>query len=422
MLRRSHRKSKAGCLECKRRHIKVTSPIMHLFPRLTAAVLTRQCDETRPICRLCVTSEKICSYSSEVTREGTLRSDPYISMPATDIYNGDQPGPMLSPDVAKYLSTDELKHTTLDGIQIEETGDCINFHHMELIIHLTLNEEIFNLGDKISNYPHDLSFGLNMGLEFPYLLYQMLAFSAHHLAYLRPERSVTYQNQAVALQTRAVSLFNTSEMEIDKSNCVPVMLFSTILGHHILADVLSKRDPRNKASFIDQLTQCLKIQRGIYTIFHSALPILMESELRPILSSSLKFTSRQPQGNHCGRLKQLLDCADGLNEEEKEACRLATRYLQIGFDAILSEEDEEDVNRYHMIYSWTMLVPPTYTDLLTAKRPEALGILGYYSLLLHYGRGLWQVKDAGKYMMHAIVETLDLAWLRWIEYPRTRIE
>jgi hypothetical protein len=39
MLRRSHKKSRAGCLECKRRHVKVDSKLSFFKPSIV--VLTR---------------------------------------------------------------------------------------------------------------------------------------------------------------------------------------------------------------------------------------------------------------------------------------------------------------------------------------------------------------------------------------------
>lgn len=112
---------------------------------------------------------------------------------------------------------------------------------MELLIHLILNKDMFNLGGPIDDSWHSLAF--NACLQAPYLFHQVLAFSARHLAFLHPERSASYLHQAIALQTRAVSIFNATSPEVDQSNCVAILLFSSVLGHHILADTLTKRDP-----------------------------------------------------------------------------------------------------------------------------------------------------------------------------------
>ena len=168
--------------------------------------------------------------------------------------------------------------------------------------------------------------------------------------------------------------------------------------------------------------QCLELHKGILTVASTAWPLLMESELKPILSWSSGFTSRSPRGNHCRRIRELVDGTDGLGEEDKEACRKAIQYLQVGFDAVLAaEEEKEQGNRYQMIFSWMMLAPPEFTGLLAAKRPEGLVLLGHYALLLHYGRSLWQVGDAGAYILGIIVDYLGPEWDHWLEYPRESV-
>lgn len=124
----------------------------------------------------------------------------------------------------------------------------------------------------------------------------------------------------------------------------------------------------------------------------------------------------------------LIDSSDSLDEKDKNACRLVIQYLQLGFDAILAPkteaatetEEDEDI-RYRMIFLWTVLVPPEFTGLLAALRGEALVVLGYYALLLHYGRGMWQVGDAGCHVLGLVGRYLGQEWDCWLDYPREMI-
>ena len=249
----------------------------------------------------------------------------------------------------------------------------------------------------------------------------MLAFSARHLAFLHPERAEPYLHQSVTLQTRAISLFNASWNGIDESNCVAMLLFSAILGHHILTDTLAKRDAGGLEAFMFYFIQCIDMQRGVHTIAETAWPLLMESELKSILSWSSQYNTRIPQGNHCQQVKELVDGAKGLDEEEKESCREAIRYLQIGFDSVSAEKEEERGNRFHMVSSWVLLILPPLRGLLVAKQPEALVLLGYYALLLHYGRHIWQIGDAGAFILGIIDDYLGLEWAHWLEWPRQEL-
>jgi hypothetical protein len=41
--------------------------------------------------------------------------------------------------------------------------------------------------------------------------------------------------------------------------------------------------------------------------------------------------------------------------------------------------------------------------------------------LLHYGRNMWQVGDAGLYILGIIEGYLGPKWDYWLEYPRERV-
>jgi hypothetical protein len=120
----------------------------------------------------------------------------------------------------------------------------LNINHTELIIHLILDNDVFSLGLADIDFHHHTasSLVLKKGLEYPYLLHEMLAFTSLHLASMHPAKSISYQHQAMALQTRAVSLFNSHWTEIDETNCVGILLFSSVLGHHLLADTLANQN------------------------------------------------------------------------------------------------------------------------------------------------------------------------------------
>jgi hypothetical protein len=294
----------------------------------------------------------------------------------------------------------------------------LNLDHMELLIHVTQDSEMFNLGTGVGSYHvSGLALGLKEAQKAPYLMHALLAFSAHHLAFLRPEKSEHYLHLAMSLQTRAIALFNTAWTNVDASNCVAALLFSSVLGHHLLAGMLNKSRSGRLDTFIDQYVQCVHMQRGIYVIARSAWPLLMESELEPILSMSHNYTSQEPVGNDCKSLYDLIDSSQQLSDEEKDATRTAIRYMQIGFDAAEAEMEPHQ-NRHQMIYSWTMLLRPEVTAMLARKQPEALILLSYYAVLLHRGKTLWQVGNAGKYIFDLVAQYLGKEWDQWLRYPR----
>ncbi|KAL4988101.1 hypothetical protein BDW68DRAFT_99346 [Aspergillus falconensis] len=391
MLRRSHKKSRGGCVECKRRHVK--------------------CDERRPRCLLCTMSSRQCSFASEA---------PTPTKPS--------PAPLGSPTLS---SPREAQSEMQDDSRARRIEEPINLQHTELLIHLTSSQatDVFSLGDDLEPHHTTVSWALGIGLTSPYLLYQLLAFSARHLAYLHPDRKAYHIHQAISLQTRALSLFNAEKVQVNASNCVAICLFSVVLGHHLLADTLTlalaQRVPAAGCgggggglnAFLERYVQCLETHRGVYTVAMSGWSLLMETELAPVLSRSRAFTSQEPKGDECQRLKVLTISSVSLIQEEKEACLQAIRYLQLGFDALSTGED--DNRGYQMLFLWNVLVLPGFSGLLAMRRAEALVILAYYALLLHHGRHIWQVGGAGQHILLMIEEHLGPDWDEWLEYPRS---
>lgn len=304
---------------------------------------------------------------------------------------------------------------------LPQADDSINFDHMRLLVHATTNEDLFNIGVGLEDYHASVSLGLEIGLKSPYLMYEILAYSARHLAFLHPTLTDSYFSQATRLQTRAVSLFRSTPLDIDQATCVPILLFSTVLGLHLLADTLVKRDVEDLKEFVEHYVQCAQTYRGVYNIAVSAWPLLMESELGPMLVLSKNFTSQQPKGDDCQPLLDMLDSTADLSDSEMNACRLAVQYLQVGFDATPASHDDVSPNRHQMLAEWTMLATPEFIDLLAAMKPEALLIFAYYALLLDHGRNLWQVRDAGAYIIGLIQHHLGRQWCVWLQNPIDRV-
>jgi hypothetical protein len=366
-------------------------------------------------------SDRECSYPSQVQDEKALKADltsrersfgPNHNKRSAG--KGSFAHLLLTPSSPANSPAHPLLYNPYDA----SSDAAVNLDHMHLLIHVTQDSDIFSLGTSVESYHHSgLSLGLREANNAPYLLHALLAFSAQHLAHLQPEKATHYLHPAVSLQTRAISLFNSTWTNVDESNCVAVLLFSSVLGHHLLAETLRRRDPGDLDTFIEHYVQCTNMHRGIFVIAESAWPLLMESELEPILSMSHSFTSGEPVGDECQPLHDLVDTSLNLTKGEKVATRVAIDYLQIGFDASNTLR-KSNHNRHQMIYSWTMLVPPEVTNMLARKQPEALILLAYYAVLLHRGKTLWQVGDTGAFIFELIASYLGPEWSLYLEYPR----
>lgn len=319
---------------------------------------------------------------------------------ASDRGNADQVG---SPPPQKVAQT---------GIMDNE----VNVNHMELLLHFFLSKAAAYTESERQSELLDLATNLIMqkSMGNATLLHQVLAISARYLSIKRPERHDFYSQQAVQLQSRAIELFNQTST-FDESNCEALLLFSSLLNRQVLADALGNREG-DFPTFLDRFLLAGHLQRGIKVVSHETWPMLLNSDLKPLLQScDANPVNRQGKGSECTLLRQLIVLSSTLDPMSREACRSAIHFLQIGFDDV--KNPIAGYAAYNMIYSWFIFVPDHFINLLTQHKPEALAILAFYAVLLHLERDNWVVGDAGAFLLRGLSEYLGIDWGHWLEWP-----
>ncbi|KAK4454568.1 hypothetical protein QBC34DRAFT_136152 [Podospora aff. communis PSN243] len=396
MLRRSHKKSRAGCLECKRRHVK--------------------CDEQRPKCIICTLSERPCSYPPNPQQDQASSLAKQPTPPVADTL-GVSAGPSNS--VNSVDSAPGLPHVSHFSSAIEPDSAYaasadINFDHMELMIKFKVSDHYPDINHDL--YDHSERLHLLSMLSAPYYLTEILALSARRLSIVEPDKAAKHLRYAVALQTRAVSLYNqyVSTVKIDNVNCVPIIQFASLLGRHLLIDMLARRET-DLNLFLEHYLEFVRIHSGIKLIVHSAWPFLIDSGMKDFLMWAGSLNTAHGVGTECAPLRELISKTHDLDPETLEACHTTIRTLQVGFDLMCTQPPQN--NRYWAIFAWSVAAPEAFTSLLAQRRPEALVFLAYFGILLHYSRDQWQVGTSGAYLITMISQHLGPAWSTYMSYP-----
>ncbi|KAK0628952.1 hypothetical protein B0T17DRAFT_488944 [Bombardia bombarda] len=373
MMRRRHKKSRRGCLECKRRHIK--------------------CDETRPQCINCVTAERACPYPASTTSPASAASASSKSGSPQMPRAGCSPGPVPGPAPGLHL---------LDDDDDDDNGPPVNLLHMELLYHYLT--DTFASYSPMSDTLQQII--MRHALREPYLMYQVLAVSARHLSVLRPQQADYYHDQAIELQTRALSLFNAIDLASLTSR-VPVFVFSSTLGFHALYDMLSHRDD-TFASALARFTGYLRLHRGVYHVMDGHGDEIAQSELKPIIELGKQWYVMAGEGHECDDLRARIEA----RTEELEAARRAISLLQCVFDG-----KPTPAARIHVLLAWTTMIPRPFVAMLEAGRPEAMAVLAYYFLALHLCREVWIIGDSGRFLLESVAAYLGPEWAPWMERP-----
>ncbi|TGO13714.1 hypothetical protein BTUL_0064g00140 [Botrytis tulipae] len=388
MNRRSHRKSRKGCLQCKSRHIK--------------------CDETHPECVNCKTASHTCSYkiiASTNTSKVTTPESTFTNSP-TPTFQSD---PQIPHGPFSQLEPPSLLQPSPQSY--------VNFTHLELFQHC-YEDRSFLWDGQFQDHTSRI---MKHAHRAPFLMYELLACSAQHLSIIRPDKFQFYHDESKILQEQSIKMFNESVQEVNDENLIPAFLYSGTLGLHFFVDTFSMPGS-DLNEFIDKLVQAIILMRGVRVCFTGWWDALKESEIRELLQfghGDMEHTDEFV--DHLLALQERLPEIPGMTEAELEVLYGAIRQLKWVHVSSLLDAHQNGTPRPRMITTWPITLAEEYTDLLAQRTPGALIVLAHFSILLYACREYWAVGNAGKFLL-AVVETyLGEDWKSWLEWPRSKV-
>lgn len=482
--RRSHRKSRNGCSECKRRHIR--------------------CDERRPACTNCTIAERSCSFPPSRQPQSQLSPLPQPQLPhspadshlsrksqhSPSSCEPDHPGPwpVCGPDpsstspesvisAGRYRFLPATGPQTLPSFTESFTNSA---YHPPLPPASLFTAEHLMLFHHVSDAMSDcilargqikivLDVAIKHLIDAPYLIDQLLALSALHVAFTTkpgenplPGTVVSFRHQATELQTRALSSFTRTAATVpadDTATCVPRFLFASLLSNQVLAEtLLQHQQPQPPPyhhdimgvhgggssngggvgvgfhGFIERMVECIHLHRGILAQIRPTWDYLMQSELYPLLriTHDANITAvTLSSGTECAFLRQMIEVAASspprygtttpprLDPASADACRIAIDSLQWAFD-MHRALPAQDVP--HAPSAFIVTVEAEYVDVLRTLLPEALVILAYLGVLIHRCRRFWTFGNAGANLIRAIAGYLGAPWHEPLAWPLKVIE
>ncbi|KAI0891896.1 hypothetical protein F4806DRAFT_481632 [Annulohypoxylon nitens] len=370
-VRRMHRKSRTGCAECKRRHIK--------------------CDEMKPTCSHCSVSGRSCNY---------IRSAPSPAAAST-------PAPALVPSAPPV----SLKP---DGVsqQVPEvlSGHYYTNEHFTLFNHIvTRMDDLFSVTDTMQPL---VQIYVRTALKSPYVMHELLAIAALHMRHQQPSRLEHYWLVAKELQNQGFSLFiNSNSEELDPQD---QFVFCSLVSVHVLVDELTFLGQRGLTNFIDGFSEYIKIYHGARILGTSSWEKLRDSELTNWFLA-VEEQSAMDKSYISRNQESITAMLEGsqLGATAIEICTAAAEKL----DFVRRRLHSRNSWGPHAPMAWINLVSEEYVRLLKNQIPEAMVILAHFAELLHQCRDFWIFHGSGEYMIRAIVANLGSTWNQWLTIP-----
>ncbi|KAI4720121.1 hypothetical protein E4T48_03714 [Aureobasidium sp. EXF-10727] len=367
--RRSHKKSRAGCENCKRRHYK--------------------CDEERPSCGGCTKRKLDCSFAiaqspaSDVSVNTKVFNA--ISHNITD-HNGEPVSPLPMADL-------EIYHHGLTSTQYSITPDSKS----------------------------DKEDGL-LPLQFPYLMHANLALAALHLYSEQPHRSELL-SRAAAHQQAALSQVRPHIIDVTPEHSQAILGFAATTSIFALAE--PAYDPRGLGlvrDTIDELLNSFHLGKGIKTILKQKWDVLQHKEsIKKVTVQLPDYTALRAtlEENYpvYPTLRNVI--TQNCQGDEAIACMGAVEKLFF-YMAILETNQQENPGPMY-VQMWPLNVDTLYLNMLADRKPVALLVLAYYAALMRLRSNTWWLERWPSAIINHVASILDPGLAVHLDWPRSKI-
>ncbi|KAH7371930.1 hypothetical protein BKA66DRAFT_468881 [Pyrenochaeta sp. MPI-SDFR-AT-0127] len=362
--RRTHKKSRYGCSECRRRRVK--------------------CDERQPLCTGCIERDSACQYprraESRGSSSGSQLKDPSVVEVNTETGLVGAPEAPCSVNYPTFGTSAwrSIGSRELELMHFWCTRTCNSFTP-----HLT---EFFR--DHVGKE----------ALRYDYLMNSLLALTSYHIASETGNAvdARSYSSAGLQYHNQALSGLREVLLNITPSTCVAIFACSANISICAVVSPLLHTGSDDEAKSITQaVLPVIDILKGTSSIIDVSHPWLLQGPLSGMMRGSM---SRQPSAikesfpaNELRRLNDALfssrSCAqDKLNNE--------TDKHQIFEDAV--QKLEQAAKNGISMLPWLLKIDSRFMDELRKEELMAVAIFMHWSVLLDQLDEKWWAKYSGK--------------------------
>ncbi|KAB8072049.1 hypothetical protein BDV29DRAFT_178113 [Aspergillus leporis] len=417
--RRSHRKSRNGCGNCKRRRVK--------------------CDEIKPACRKCTNHEVKCDFTfqqhapSEIASTGSTGTpgshsalvecaapSPYngyvfISSSKTDFklpkrrYQRRQPHARETANVKSASS--KVPPTPINTQFQLSTPDLELFHHYLSSTSITMTDD--------DEGRHALQMALpQLGFRFHYILHLLLAFASYHMARLQsmgaPHGRILEGDRHY---NTALTQVSSSITGLDENTCHAVYSSSVLICLCSLAKgprdgeylAFSDADRAEWLTLLRGIRSITEVSRDLFCIDPVSNPSLSKKERSPQSKTRLCHESFWPEWK--GRLReceQLIEIEYPASGGVQHAVyvHVLTR-LTNAFHHVYGRVDIGRGERCAKTFQWLYQLPEEFVFDLQQRKWLALLLLSHFLVLLQQLKSYWFVQGWPEHIIGEIYRSFD---------------
>ncbi|KAB8235752.1 Zn(II)2Cys6 transcription factor [Aspergillus alliaceus] len=424
--RRSHRKSRNGCSNCKRRRIK--------------------CDEVKPACGQCINHSVLCQFSrggqSDPTSSDTSPPSGPPGITSSQPPETDLPKPLLNKDHV-YISSTQTDFNppkrrwrrrqplsanpgpASETVSPPPTNHMFQFSTADLGLfhHYITSTSTAMADDEESRYFMQTAIP-QLGFRFHHILHLLLAFSGYHIAHLDQNRSslpnTIAVNERIAEADRHYDIslrqVSYSIRDLNETTCHAVYSGAVLICLCHLG-----KGPRagEYIAFSDSNhPEWLTLLRGVRSIVEMTRDVFSIDPVPPAGADKNKSPSSFANPTvveaallewKC-RLQEYQDIftVEYLVDDYRHAVysRVVER-LAGAFDSVYQREDAPRGEKCAKVFQWLYQLPEEFILDLQQRKWLSLLLLSYFIVLLKQLDSYWFIQGWPEHVMSEIYRSLD---------------
>ncbi|KAL2684525.1 hypothetical protein Neosp_005603 [[Neocosmospora] mangrovei] len=249
-------------------------------------------------------------------------------------------------------------------------------------------------------------------LSHPFLLHQILAFSALHLAYLHGDGRHRYLIQASQHQGIAISTINAMlRKPLEQDSCHALYASSLFVAISAFGTFPSCDIYNDEFRPVESLVDIFVLMNGMHTILRSSDEVIRNGPLKTLLSGCSCEPSKRPSclARLAPRLDELLSFVKNetptVDDEERQVLVEAVTAFIEAIARVTGMPSMTPTPEMRVIFGWPMKLSASYLAFLRQGNPLALAILSYYCVLLQSREhNQWMFTGWSDALMKVIVE------------------
>ncbi|OLN88263.1 Sterol uptake control protein 2-like protein 1 [Colletotrichum chlorophyti] len=413
--RRPHKKSKTGCLDCRKRRVK--------------------CGEERPSCRSCVRREIFCDYPGEAHSannqtspapeflDQTLPARPSPASQLTRESSRVAPCPPTTPELTPGAALNATPASVVES-------PAFGIRDLALLHHWTVSTSVDIYKTPGPDALWQVIFP-QIGFEYPFVAHAILSLAALHMAYIDGSYNSSYVTEATQHHETALAGFHDVVRNFTSEKSEALLAWSVLNILYVfsiskqLAAGVERDSPRARKDRVLGI-EWIPMMRGVDAIVAPHYGALRDGRISPMLD--LGNWNELDLDHAVSDLVDIELCRTRSawgNSNDAETYEQALQILRrcrmymLQFDSM----DTRTLERWGYNRAWAAplavihFAPQQYFTLLHQRQPPALVLFSYLGAFLHTLDDHWFLEGWGRDIVEVIDELLGSYWRPSIQWP-----